>query len=96
MEIGGFVGILFLLGVLGGFGLFVYRENCCPDCGGFRSIERVEAEYTPVDDKTDGIDIIWHLISQGEHRTKGSIIKWVDRCKKCGHETTGERFFRHY
>jgi hypothetical protein len=96
MEIGEIVGILFLFGLLAVFGLYVYRENCCPECGGFRSIERVEAEYTPVDDKTDGKDIIWHLMTEGEHRTKSSIIKWVDRCKICGCETEGERLFRHY
>lgn len=65
MEIGEIASILFLLSVVGVFGFCVYRANCCPECGSFRSIERVEAEYTPVGDKTDAADIIWHLLSEG-------------------------------
>lgn len=96
MAIGEILGILFLLSVLGIFGRYVYHENCCPECGCFRSMERVETEYIPVDDKTDGKDIILHLISEGEYRTKSSIVKWVDRCKNCGNESRGERFFEHF
>lgn len=96
MEIGEAIGIMFILAVVGVFGYYVYRENCCPECGRFRTIERVEAYYTPVDDKTDVEDIIWYLISEGEHRTKSSIIEWVDRCSACGYETKGRRHFRHY
>ena len=96
MEFGEIVGILIILGVFVFFGYCGYRENCCPECGGFRSIERVEAENTPVDDEVDVGDIVLHLISEGEHRTKSSIISWVDRCKKCGYETRGAGFFKHY
>ena len=96
MVCGEVVGIAFLLGVLAVFAYYVYRNNCCPECGSFRSVATVEAEYSPVDDKTDGKDIIWHLMTEGEHRTKSSIVKWVDRCKKCNYQAEGERLFRHY
>jgi len=96
MEYGEVVGVLFLLAVLGVFGYYVYRENCCPECGGFRTIQRVEEKYEPVDNKTDAKDIILHVVSEGEYRTKSSIIEWVDRCKECGYESKGERYFRHY
>jgi len=52
MEIGEVIGILFLIGLLALFGLYYYRVNQCPECGAFRSIKKVEAEYIPVDDET--------------------------------------------
>ena len=96
MEFGEVVGILIILGVLAAFGYFVYREKCCPECGAFRSIKRVEVNYTPVDDEVDFKDIVWHLFSEGAHRTKSSLVKWVDRCRKCGYETNRERFYEHF
>jgi len=41
-------------------------------------------------------EVIWHIFSEGEHRTKGTIVKWVDRCNKCDYELRGEGHFRHY
>lgn len=96
MEFGEVIGILFLLVVTGIFGRYVNHHNGCPGCGRFRTVKRIEARYTPVDDETDVKDIIWHLLSQGEYQTKSSIIEWVDRCSLCGYETTGEQFFEHF
>jgi len=96
MEIGEIIGIFFLLGLLFIFGAYIYRTKCCPECGAFRSIERVEAEYTAIDNETDGFDVIKHLLSEGAYRTNGSTVKWTDRCRKCGYESKGEHSFRHY
>ena len=96
MEIGEAIGILFLVGLLAIFGVYFYHTNRCPGCGAFRSIERVDAEYIPVDDETSYLDVIGFFLSEGEHRTKGTIVKWVDRCNKCDYELRGEGHFRHY
>ena len=96
MVIGEIIGILFLIGVIALFAVYIYCTNRCPECGTFRSVKRVQAKYTKIDNEIDGWDVIQYLASTGEHRSKGSIVKWVDRCHKCGYESRGEYRFRHY
>ena len=96
MDIGEVIGLLFLLVLVGIFGAYVYCGNCCPECGGFRTIKTVEADHTAIDNTVDGKDIIYFLLSEGDHRSKESHVKWIDCCKRCGYETQGEHTYRHY
>jgi len=94
--LGEIIGILFVLGTLGTIGYLAYRDNCCPECGGFRSLKNVEVTYTPVDNEIDAKDFVLYLLSEGEHRSKSSIVNCVKRCEKCGYEIREEGFYKHY
>lgn len=96
MEIGEIVGILFIIGIIALVARYVYSGYCCPGCGSFRSIKTVEVKYTAIDDEVDVKDVIWHFVTEGEHRGRKTQMKWVDRCKECGIETKGEGVYKHY
>ena len=96
MAFGDFAAILLFLGIFGVLGFLAYREKCCPGCGGFRTVKTVKAEYTPKDDKTDARDVFMLLITTGDHKPKSTVVRWIDRCGRCGYEKRGENHIEHY
>jgi hypothetical protein len=76
--------------------VYVYRANLCPECGGFRTMETVSIEKTPLDTDSDALEIIVDLITDNKSYHKSTWVEQIDRCNACGYEIESKMIVRHH
>jgi hypothetical protein len=95
MEIGEIIGIVFIVIVAAATLFLGYRSNQCPSCGGFRTMETIERDYTPLDTDTDAIEVAVDMIDNRHGRHKSTMVEWVERCRDCGEIVNRKTVYRH-
>ena len=95
MEVGEIIGILFIV-VVAAVAIYAgYRSNQCPSCGGFRTMETFERDYTPLDEEVDALELVADVIDNRHGHHRSTMVEWVERCKECGEVVKRKSVYRH-